>query len=231
MSLLSRKKAVLIDIEGTTSSKRFVVEVLFPYARRALPGFLAENEDDARVAGLIAEVRQHMGSERSSLSEVGAELQRWIDEDRKITALKALQGLVWEDGYRRGEFKAHVYPDAHEYLSLWKRRGGSLYVYSSGSIHAQKLFFGHSVFGDLTGLFSGYFDTTSGPKKEAASYHTIAEALGLAGRDILFLSDVEAELDAAREAGMDTVHVVRPEEDTAASTRHLCIASFAELTF
>ena len=194
-------RAILTDIEGTTSSIAFVAETLFPYARAALPAYVAAHP--AKVAPLLDEVRA---------TESGDPLQtllRWIDEDRKATPLKTLQGWIWAEGYAEGAFKGHVYPDAAQALRRWKGDGLRLYVYSSGSIEAQKLIFGHSDQGDLTPLFSGYFDTTSGPKREAASYVRIAEAIGGEPANILFLSDVQAELDAAHAAGLRTQLVDR----------------------
>ena len=126
-----------------------------------------------------------------------------------MTPLKALQGLIWEEGYRRGDFKGHVYEDAARNLRRWHERGIALYVYSSGSVHAQKLLFGYSEAGDLTPLFSGYFDTAIGHKREAESYRAIAVAMDRPPQDILFLSDIGAELDAARAAGIQTVWLVR----------------------
>lgn len=139
-------------------------------------------------------------------------LQGWIDEDRKHTALKALQGMIWKAGYENADFHAHVYPDAVERLRAWQAQGLPLYVYSSGSVGAQKLFFAHSEAGDLLPLFSGHFDTEIGGKREAASYTRIAESLGLPPAEILFLSDVVEELDAAREAGMATALIDRPQD-------------------
>ena len=163
--------------------------------------------------------------------EADADVQRvveillgWIAEDRKATPLKALQGMVWEQGYAAGQLKGHVYPDAVEALKRWKQDGYGLYVYSSGSIQAQKLIFGCSEAGDLTPLFSGYFDTTSGPKREAASYARIAEAIGRPAEDILFLSDVVQELDAAQQAGMPTIGLAREGGELAG---HPTVASFA----
>jgi enolase-phosphatase E1 len=142
-------------------------------------------------------------------AELAAELRAWIDRDSKATPLKALQGLIWEEGYRRGAFSGHVYPDAARRLRAWKDLGIALYVYSSGSVHAQRLLFAHTGEGDLTPLFSGYFDTTVGHKREPASYRAIAAAIGLAPGEILFLSDIHEELDAARAAGMQTAWLVR----------------------
>ena len=187
-------KAILTDIEGTTSSIAFVADVLFPYARARLADYVAAHP--AETAQILAEV---------AASEPGdpiATLLRWIDEDRKATPLKALQGMIWADGYTSGAFRGHIYPDAVAALQRWHAAGIALYVFSSGSVPAQKLLFGHSDAGDLTPLFSGYFDTTTGPKREAASYAKIAEAIGIAPADVLFLSDTPEEVSAARGAGM-----------------------------
>jgi enolase-phosphatase E1 len=156
-------------------------------------------------------------------------LQHWIDEDRKATSLKALQGLIWEDGYRDGVYRAHVYIDVAPALRKWKQRGLDLYVYSSGSVTAQKLFFAHSDTGDLTPLFSGYFDTEIGPKREAKSYTCIAIAIGRPANEILFLSDVVEELDAAAGAGMHTTLLARAPATCAAAGAHPCVKDFDEI--
>jgi enolase-phosphatase E1 len=204
-------RAILTDIEGTTSSISFVRDVLFPYARRALPGFVAAHGQEPEVRRWLDAVALEAGGlcQDSMIVET---LQGWIDQDRKHTALKALQGMIWEAGYRSADFTAHIYPDAAQTLQRWHTLGLPLYVYSSGSVPAQKLFFGHSDAGDLTGLFSGWFDTEIGGKREVDSYARIAQALGLAGHEILFLSDVVEELNAARLAGMRTVLVDRLED-------------------
>jgi len=204
-------KAILTDIEGTTSAVSFVYDVLFPFAANRLPGFLREQQAAPAVAAQIDAVRVEAGEPDANLERITEILLGWMGEDRKATPLKALQGLVWQKGYESGELKGHVYPDAVAALRQWHASGYGLYVYSSGSIQAQKLIFGCSEAGDLTGLFSGYFDTTSGGKREAASYKTIAGAIGLPTAQVLFLSDVTAELDAAREAGMATCGLARGE--------------------
>jgi len=196
-------KAILTDIEGTTSSISFVKDVLFPYARRALPGFVRARGQDPEVRRWLDAAAMDIGGVSSDNCIVDI-LQQWIDADRKHTALKALQGMIWKAGYESGEYTAHVYPDAAEALRCWHAAGLPLYVYSSGSVGAQKLFFRYSDFGDMGGLFDGHFDTESGGKRDADSYRRIAEAIDLPASDILFLSDVVEELDAAREAGMDT---------------------------
>ncbi|SFA67542.1 acireductone synthase [Metapseudomonas otitidis] len=217
-------KAILTDIEGTTSAVSFVFEVLFPYAARHLPGFVSEHATEPAVAEQVEAVRRESGEPEASVERVVAILLEWIAEDRKATPLKALQGMVWEQGYRAGQLKGHVYPDAVEALRRWRAEGYRLYVYSSGSIQAQKLIFGCSEAGDLSPLFSGYFDTTSGPKREAGSYRRIVEAIGLPAEEVLFLSDVVQELDAAREAGLPTIGLAREGGELAG---HPTVASFA----
>lgn len=217
-------KAILTDIEGTTSAVSFVFDVLFPYAARHLPGFVSEHAGDPAVAEQVEAVRRESGEPEASVERVVAILLEWIAEDRKATPLKALQGMVWEQGYRAGQLKGHVYPDAVEALRRWHAEGYRLYVYSSGSIQAQKLIFGCSEAGDLSPLFSGYFDTTSGPKREAGSYRRIVEAIGLPADEVLFLSDVVQELDAAREAGLPTIGLAREGGELAG---HPTVASFA----
>ncbi|WP_107330162.1 acireductone synthase [Metapseudomonas otitidis] len=217
-------KAILTDIEGTTSAVSFVFDVLFPYAARHLPGFVSEHATEPAVAEQVEAVRRESGEPEASVERVVAILLEWIAEDRKATPLKALQGMVWEQGYRAGQLKGHVYPDAVEALRRWHAEGYRLYVYSSGSIQAQKLIFGCSEAGDLSPLFSGYFDTTSGPKREAGSYRRIVEAIGLPTEEVLFLSDVVQELDAAREAGLPTIGLAREGGELAG---HPTVASFA----
>jgi enolase-phosphatase E1 len=225
--------AILTDIEGTTSSISFVKDVLFPYARRALPGFVREHGQEPDVRRWLDAVATEYGSICSD-DVIVETLQGWIDQDRKHTALKALQGLIWEAGYRDADFTAHIYPDAAPALREWHAQGYPLYVYSSGSVPAQKLFFGHSDAGDLTPLFSGWFDTEIGGKREAGSYLAIADRIGIAPERILFLSDVVEELGAAREAGLQTHLVDRlddyPQPRTGDAARgHARVESFATI--
>jgi enolase-phosphatase E1 len=205
------KTLVLTDIEGTAGSIAFVRDVLFPYARRELPRFVREHVADPEVRRWLDAVAAEEGAMCDDAMVVEV-LQGWIDQDRKHTALKALQGMVWTDGYERADFTAHVYPDAVAGLRRWHAAGHALAVYSSGSVPAQRLFFGHSAAGDLVPLFDAFFDTTVGGKREAASYARIAAELDRPAASILFLSDVIEELDAARDAGMRTVLVDRPED-------------------
>ncbi|MHA3739059.1 acireductone synthase [Pseudomonas sp. Eth.TT006] len=202
-------KVILTDIEGTTSAVSFVFDVLFPYAAKHLPDFVRHNAERADVAEQLAAVRRDSNEPQADVERVVAILLNWIAEDRKATPLKALQGMVWEQGYQAGQLKGHVYPDAVEALQRWHQAGYQLFVYSSGSIQAQKLIFGCSEAGDLTPLFSGYFDTTSGPKREAQSYTNIQQAIGVEPGEILFLSDIVEELDAAQSAGLQTCGLAR----------------------
>lgn len=219
-------KAILTDIEGTTSAVSFVFDVLFPYAARHLPDFVRQHATRADVAEQLQAVRQDSGEASADVERVIEILLGWIAEDRKATPLKALQGMVWEQGYQAGQLKGHVYPDAVQALQRWHQQGYELYVYSSGSIQAQKLIFGCSDAGDLSGLFSGYFDTTSGPKREEASYRRISQAMACPAAQVLFLSDIVQELDAAKAAGMATCGLVR---DGGELLGHLNVTSFADI--
>jgi len=201
-------KAIVTDIEGTTSSLSFVKDVLFPYARIHLPDFVRRSQDDPQIKQLLADTCNEAGIKPDTENAI-SQLIQWIEQDKKITPLKALQGLIWEAGYRQGDFKGHVYQDAIDNLKAWKTEGISLYVYSSGSVLAQKLLFEHTESGDLTPLFSGFFDTLIGGKKEADSYRKIAEAIGYPAENILFLSDIKEELDAAKSASFVTVWLTR----------------------
>ncbi len=218
--------AILTDIEGTTSAVSFVVDVLFPFAARHLPDYVREHAAEPAVAEQLDAVRRDSGEADADVERVIAILLQWLADDRKATPLKALQGMVWAQGYQAGLLKGHVYPDAVEALKRWHQQGLKLYVYSSGSIQAQKLIFGCSEAGDLTPLFSGYFDTTSGGKREARSYRSISAAMGVAAAQVLFLSDVVEELDAARQAGMQTTGLVR-EGGTLGD--HPCVTTFTDI--
>jgi len=219
--------AIVTDIEGTTTDINFVHKVLFPYAHAKLPNFLRANADIPAVAEQIDAVRSEMGAPDATLEAVIAQLLHWIETDQKVTPLKALQGMVWADGYQRGDFKGHLYSDVAPALRQWKDLGKALYVYSSGSVQAQKLLFGYSDAGDLTPLFSGYFDTHIGHKREATAYQRIVAELDLPPAAVLFLSDVIEELDAAKQAGMQTLQLVR--EGTQPGNTHACVTRFDEI--
>lgn len=201
-------KAIVTDIEGTTSSIDFVHQTLFPYAKQRLRAFLKAHGDRVDVQQIVDEVEAIEHTDLS-MDEAADVLERWIAEDRKATPLKQLQGMIWAEGYAAGELKGHVYADTPDALRRWYAQGLKLYVYSSGSVEAQKLIFGHSEYGDLTPLFSGYFDTRIGGKREVGSYRAIVRQTGFKADEMLFLSDVGEELDAAREAGMQTLQLIR----------------------
>jgi enolase-phosphatase E1 len=207
-------KAVVTDIEGTTTSLAFVREVLFPYARQRLPAFVRARRAEPAVAALLAAAQQLAGRALDVDGLVQTLLQ-WSDADAKVTPLKALQGAIWADGYAAGELVGHVYDDAAANLRAWHAAGVRLFVFSSGSVSAQQLLFRHSRAGDLTPCFRGWFDTTTGGKGEPASYRRIAAAIGEAPQSTLFLSDTPAELDAARSAGLAAQHVDRDGRPTA----------------
>jgi enolase-phosphatase E1 len=223
---MSEIRAIVTDIEGTTSSLSFVREVLFPYARKRLPAFVETHGDRPEVQHWLHEAAREAELTEASRQEIIELLLQWIDLDRKSTALKALQGMIWEEGYVAGDYRAHLYPDVPAKLRSWRADGLQLYVYSSGSVQAQQLFFGYSEAGDLTPLFRGYFDTETGSKREAASYVRIAEAIGEQPQHILFLSDIVEELDAAREAGFHTGWLIRPPLTLPANPSHAIYRDF-----
>lgn len=201
-------RAIITDIEGTTTPISFVKDTLFPYSYKKLEDFLRQNREKPEVQMIVSDV-QNIQQKQLSFDEVVQTLRTWIEEDRKITPLKQLQGMIWEEGYRSGELKGFVYEDAFRKLKQWHDKGIKLYVYSSGSVQAQKLLFAHTNYGDLTYLFSGYFDTTTGSKLEKSSYEKISLHIGLEPSNILFLSDNPQEVQAAAEAGMSVYRLVR----------------------
>jgi enolase-phosphatase E1 len=207
-------QAIITDIEGTTTSLSFVKDVLFPYARERMEGFVKQHTEDPQVASLLEEVRVEVQDKSLDLEGVISQLLAWIDIDAKVAALKSLQGILWEAGYQCGDLTSHVYPDVERNLRTWHEAGLLLYIFSSGSVQAQKLLFAHTPIGDLTPLFDGYFDTRIGPKREVDSYRRIAENIKIVPKEILFFSDVKEELDAAAEAGMQTIWLVREGELT-----------------
>ncbi|MFF9774715.1 acireductone synthase [Streptomyces sp. NPDC013978] len=207
--------SVVLDIEGTTSATGFVVDVLYPYSRSRFGALLAERSGDPDVARAVAQVRELIAEPDADAAHVERALNSWLDEDRKATPLKTLQGIIWSEGFARGDLVSHFYDDVVPALRAWHAAGVRLQVYSSGSVAAQRAWFRSSPEGDLLPLVEGLYDTeNAGPKQEAESYRTIASALGLAATPdrVLFLSDRPGELDAARQAGWRTVGVRRPGE-------------------
>ena len=241
-------RGILLDIEGTTSSIRFVYDVMFSFVRRELAQYLRENWAEpallqagellAKDAGsssfaqwqtelVPADDPQYLASLQQAIA---AHVSQLMDQDVKATGLKTLQGLIWKSGFESGEMEAHVYPDVSPALQQWKQLGFDLRIYSSGSINAQKLFFGHSVAGNLLPLFHAHYDTTSGSKKETASYQTITADFDLPAEQILFLSDLPAELDAAADAGLQTGLCQRPENPPSQnSSQHPVFETFDQI--
>ena len=235
-------RGILLDIEGTTSSISFVYETMFPYVREHLHSFLYENWDcpslaDARDAVALDAGQRDFSNFCGSAAAVSdqqtklcREVFRLMEADQKTTGLKMLQGMVWKSGFESGQLVAHLYADVVPAIRTWKELGMDIRVYSSGSVAAQKLFFGHTVSGDILNCFSGHYDTTTGPKKESASYREIAEGFGWPAPEILFISDVVAELDAAGDAGMATALSLRPDNaPVLAGHQHAEIQSFTEV--
>ena len=237
-------RAILLDIEGTTTPISFVYRTLFPFAAAHVEEFLQQHSTDDEVSDLVAQLRVH----REAQAEHSVNLPPWSDvsvgerlhsaaayvrylmeRDSKITLLKSLQGKIWEAGYRSGELRGDVYPDVPHALVRWRAQGRRVAIFSSGSILAQKLLFAHSTAGDLTKFLDAFFDTTTGAKQDPQSYQCIAAALALTPREILFLSDVTAELDAARAAGMQTVLSLRPDVTKPGRLAHPCIRTFDEV--
>ncbi len=211
---MTQPKFILTDIEGTTTSVSFVYEVLFPYFRENIHKTI-ELKELKSVQEVFSQTIQWVKDTEnrtiSTPSEIIEVLNQWSQEDKKITPLKTLQGILWEEAYTSGTIQGHVYDDVAPALKRWKEKGIQLGVFSSGSIAAQKLIFGYSVAGDLTPYFSAYFDTSTGGKREAATYQLIAEKLGILASEILFLSDITEELQAAASAGLQTIQLVRDE--------------------
>ncbi len=228
-------QAILTDIEGTTTPVSFVYEVLFPYAEQRLEEACARADSEPSIAAAVVQLRAEYDEDARALRDLppfgdGAPYALYLmDQDRKSTGLKALQGLIWQQGYHDGTLRAQVFDDVPGALERWQGAGLRLRVYSSGSILAQKLLFAHTDHGDLTPYFEGYHDTTTGPKQEAASYRTIAAEYGLPGDRILFLSDVVAELDAAAGAGLQTALLRRPGNAPADPGSHSLLRDFNEL--
>lgn len=220
--------AVVLDIEGTVSPLAAVHDVLFPYARDRIPAWVRRG--GPQVAAVVGAVRAGLGDPAADLAAVSATLLDWHDRNAKHSPLKTLHGLIWEQGFLAGELSGQVYPDLPAALAGWRRRGIGCWIYSSGSVLAQRLWFSRTDHGDLRGLLAGHFDTvTGGPKHDPASYRRIAAVIGRPAADILFLSDSRAELDAARTAGWRTVGVRRPADGAPDVGSHRAVAGLSEL--
>lgn len=218
---------VLMDIEGTIIPVTFVREILFPYAQRRLAAFLQEQRESSTVrqwANVCENTVAQETGQRPAYEELSTILGRWIEEDRKHPGLKAIQGMIWHDGYRTGAFAPALYNDVAPALMRWRRNGLRLALYSSGSEQAQRLLIEHTTDGNLTDYFADFFDTRIGAKTETTPYRQIANHMALRAEEILFLSDVEQELDAAATAGLRTTQILRP--GTRPGTRHPIRATF-----
>jgi enolase-phosphatase E1 len=237
-------RAIILDIEGTTTPLAFVHSVLFPYARAHVARFLEQQAASSPCAAALDRLRDEHARETSAdppppwvdqptharTASATAYVGWLMDRDRKSTGLKALQGLIWEHGYRTGEIAGEVFDDVRPAFERWSAAGVGMGIFSSGSVLAQKLLFKHSSAGDLTPFLQWHFDTTLGAKTEAASYRRVAEAIGLPADAVLFMSDVVRELDAAREAGMRTALVARPgNAPSPFGHGHVVVHSFAEM--
>jgi enolase-phosphatase E1 len=228
---MHKPKFILTDIEGTTTPKSFVFDVLFPFFTRNIDAVvtLAGNSDAVAAFEMIrATMSEEDGISQPTMDQMLDKLRYWVDTDRKHPGLKALQGLIWNKGYQEGELKGIVYEDVPQMLEQWKNEGIELGIYSSGSVKAQKLLFGYSNFGDLNPYFRAYFDTAVGHKREVQSYAIIAQQLGLPTNEILFLSDIKEELYAAETAGMPTIQLVR-DETTEPADNHFKVTAFNEI--
>lgn len=223
---------ILTDIEGTTTSVSFVYDTLFPYFKENLAEFVRNHSDKTEVKNQLEKIKEWAKKEENlHLDHQGVIdlLLDWTAQDVKNALLKDMQGLVWAQGYAEGTLLGHVYEDVLPKLKAWKEKGLTMGVYSSGSVAAQKLIFGKSVLGDLNHYFSHNFDTAIGHKREVKAYQNIIQEIDMDAEEILFLSDVEAELEAAKEAGIQTIQLVR--EGTEASKKHKTVSSFEEITF
>ncbi len=233
MAAASGVRGILTDIEGTTTPISFVYDVLFPFARRRIEAYCARADEDPQVAEAVGRLRGEQERDTDDHRAFGsgaAYALRLMDEDRKSTGLKALQGIIWREGYGSGELKAVVFEDVPPALEAWRAAGLRLRIFSSGSVLAQRLLVSHTEQGDLTGHFEGYHDTTTGPKRDERSYRAIAEAFELPPETVLYLSDVVAELDPASSAGMRTALLVRPGNVPTDPGKHPVYNDFASLT-
>jgi enolase-phosphatase E1 len=225
-------RAVVVDIEGTTSSTWFVHETLYPYSAARFAEWITDHADEPMVAAQVAAVRELAGEPDAPLDRVVWWLQHWLAGDEKVTPLKAFQGWIWAEGFAAGDLVSHFFPDAIAALRAWHEAGLTLYIFSSGSVSAQHAWFGNTPEGNLLPLFADHFDTqNAGPKRVASSYETITETIGVRPDETVFLSDLVAELDAARAAGWHTVGVRREGDQyyDQGVGDHLAVHSFDEL--
>jgi enolase-phosphatase E1 len=224
--LVLRARVALIDIEGTVGSIAFVRDVLFPYADERMDAFVVAHITEAPVREALDRAALEADAAPNDVPAILQALHRWAADDVKSTALKQLQGMIWVEGFEEAGMRGHLYDDAVAALRRFHAAGVRLFVYSSGSVAAQKLLFGHSTAGNLLDLFSGFYDTMFGGKHESQSYRRIADDIGVSPSDIVFFSDNLAELDAARAAGVQTIQLARPSDGTIAGTDHPAVPDF-----
>lgn len=236
-----RERLIVLDIEGTTTPIAFVTETLVPYARAHLHGYLERHASSPHGVALIDALRREYEAEADAHRSVppwdtrdpiaaAIEYLTWLmDRDRKSPALKELQGSIWEQGYRNGDLVAPLYPDVEPAFHRWREAGRTLGIFSSGSVLAQQWLFRCTTAGDLTPHLQSYWDTSTGPKREPESYRRIAALAGTPPAGVLFISDVVAELDAARAAGMQTTLAVRPGNPPQPAHTHRSVESFDEI--
>jgi len=230
-------QAVLLDIEGTVTPISFVHEILFPYAREHVNNYLSRHPQQPEVQADIQKLRDEQANDAEDLRQPPIDsidtavtyVNRLIDLDRKSPALKSLQGKIWKAGYEDGSLKSPVYPDVVEAFERWRDVGITINIFSSGSVLAQQLLFAHTDAGDLTRYIDQYFDTSVGKKIDPQSYLAIAANLSFDPSQILFLSDVVAELDAAKAAGIQTRLCIRPGNPPQPASQYQSIASFADI--
>lgn len=237
----AKYKVVLLDIEGTTSAIDFVHTTMFDYARNNLEDFLVssfETKETIEALEVFAQDEKQpslaaflvgASSKAEKIDRIVNLASKRMKEDSKATGLKALQGMVWRKGFNNGELKGHIYNDVPDAFNRWKKSGITIAIYSSGSILAQKIYFANTIFGNLGTLISNHFDTTSGPKRISSSYENITNILNAKAGDILFLSDVTEELDAAKTAGMGTGLLIRPGNKPAGNNEHIAYHDFNTL--
>jgi enolase-phosphatase E1 len=228
MKVLDGVQWILTDIEGTTTEVSFVYDILFPYFRSHMDEWKTVDSDQMNqvLEQTRALVLEEQSINLSNKEAIFDQLRQWSIEDRKVTPLKTFQGMVWEQGFKSGAIRGHMYPDVKPALERWVEMGMKLAIFSSGSIAAQKQLFGFSTEGDLTPYFSAYFDTTTGMKRDEQTYHLIVQQLHTSANSVLFLSDIHQELEAAKEAGMRTLQLVRPGTQANWSS---CVADFSEI--
>lgn len=224
-------KHIITDIEGTTTSVAFVYDVLFPYFKANINGLkdLVHIEEVQQAFKATSHLSNKLEDRRlTSVDQIIQTLTRWCNEDRKVTPLKDVQGIIWKKGYEEGEIKGHIYPDVLGCLKSWTEQGKTLSVFSSGSISAQKLLFGFSESGDLRPYFIAYHDTNTGTKKDEETYRKITEELDVNPSNTLFLSDIKEELEAAQNAGLQTCQLTRPGIE---KNWDVSVADFNEIEF